>query len=257
MSVETEASGSVLLIDPLELRSSGLRLLLAPWCEAVGLQLLEVSAQAARSVGQRDARLAIVVTGSGRLDSHVRELLTSLRAHQPGIGCIVLSECLFPQDVISVASLGVQACLSMATSPAVFRQALAFILAGGTYFPREALVLGTDRAGGASARLTRLPEGLGAGLTDRQTAVLECLRYGKSNKAIARQLNLQEATVKVHVGQILRKLGASNRTQAALLALCHTTLTANEPAGWPTDAWQAAIVAKPPAQSPTAIVVRS
>ncbi len=46
--------------------------------------------------------------------------------------------------------------------------------------------------------------------------MLELLREGKSNKLIARDLEMCESTVKVHVRQIMRKLGAANRTQAAL-----------------------------------------
>jgi DNA-binding NarL/FixJ family response regulator len=57
-----------------------------------------------------------------------------------------------------------------------------------------------------------------SGLTARQWEVLERLRQGESNKLIGRQLKLRESTVKVHIRQIMRKLGASNRTQAALCA---------------------------------------
>jgi two-component system, NarL family, nitrate/nitrite response regulator NarL len=49
--------------------------------------------------------------------------------------------------------------------------------------------------------------------------VLDFLCQGKSNKEIARDLAIREVTVKVHVGNIMRKLGASNRTQAVRLAL--------------------------------------
>jgi DNA-binding CsgD family transcriptional regulator len=56
------------------------------------------------------------------------------------------------------------------------------------------------------------------GLTTRQQQVLELLRRGESNKLIGRQLNLRESTVKVHLRQIMRKLGVANRTQAALSA---------------------------------------
>jgi DNA-binding NarL/FixJ family response regulator len=55
-------------------------------------------------------------------------------------------------------------------------------------------------------------------LTPRQLEVLGRLREGKPNKLIARDLNMTEATVKVHVRQIMRKLGATNRTQAVLCA---------------------------------------
>jgi len=57
------------------------------------------------------------------------------------------------------------------------------------------------------------------GLTARQQEVLEQLRQGASNKLIGRQLKLRESTVKVHIRHIMRKLGAVNRTQAALSAV--------------------------------------
>lgn len=56
-------------------------------------------------------------------------------------------------------------------------------------------------------------------LTPRQREVLQKLSEGKSNKLIARDLEMTEATVKVHVRQIMRKFGATNRTQAALCAM--------------------------------------
>ena len=58
-------------------------------------------------------------------------------------------------------------------------------------------------------------------LSSREAQILTCLRDGAPNKVIARQLNLSEATVKVHVKAILKKIGACNRTQAALWAARH------------------------------------
>ena len=54
-----------------------------------------------------------------------------------------------------------------------------------------------------------------ASLTQRQAAVAEALRHGKSNKIIAYELNMCENTVKVHIRSILKKLHATNRTEAA------------------------------------------
>lgn len=51
--------------------------------------------------------------------------------------------------------------------------------------------------------------------TDRQLAVCQALRRGKSNKLIAYELNLCESTVKVHIRTIMKKLRATNRTEAA------------------------------------------
>jgi DNA-binding NarL/FixJ family response regulator len=55
-------------------------------------------------------------------------------------------------------------------------------------------------------------------LTARELQVLEGLTQGKSNKEIARDLDIQEPTVKLHMKTLYRKLGAANRTQAALIA---------------------------------------
>jgi len=58
-------------------------------------------------------------------------------------------------------------------------------------------------------------------LSKRQKEILQCLKQGASNKVIARQLQLAEATVKIHVKSLLKKLRLINRTQAAIWALEH------------------------------------
>jgi two-component system, NarL family, nitrate/nitrite response regulator NarL len=62
------------------------------------------------------------------------------------------------------------------------------------------------------------------GLSVRETVILRCLMEGDSNKLIARKFDITditEATVKVHVKAILRKIHAKNRTQAAIWAASH------------------------------------
>lgn len=56
-------------------------------------------------------------------------------------------------------------------------------------------------------------------LSERETEILHCLVAGSSNKMIARELQIAEATVKVHVKALLRKMQVANRTQAAISAL--------------------------------------
>jgi DNA-binding NarL/FixJ family response regulator len=56
-------------------------------------------------------------------------------------------------------------------------------------------------------------------LTERETEVLRLVAQGHSNKEIAQSLVISEKTVKSHVGNILSKLGAASRTQAALIAV--------------------------------------
>ena len=62
------------------------------------------------------------------------------------------------------------------------------------------------------------PNPLAEKLSRRELQVLEGLSKGKSNKEIARDLDLQEPPIKLHVKTLYRKIGAGNRTQAALIA---------------------------------------
>ena len=59
---------------------------------------------------------------------------------------------------------------------------------------------------------------LAAKLTERELQVLSGLTQGKSNKEIARDFDITEPTVKLHMKTLYRKVGAANRTQAALIA---------------------------------------
>lgn len=78
-----------------------------------------------------------------------------------------------------------------------------FMVSGETYMPAE--YFSADPASEAS------------GLSPREVQVLRGIAEGKSNKEIARDHDLQEVTVKLHVKTLSRKLGARNRTHAAML----------------------------------------
>ena len=81
------------------------------------------------------------------------------------------------------------------------------LMARGERFAPMGL-LTSDKAPGAPLAL----------LTAREVTVLRGICEGKSNKEIARDLALQEVTVKLHVKTLSRKLGAKNRTHAAMIA---------------------------------------
>jgi two-component system, NarL family, nitrate/nitrite response regulator NarL len=69
---------------------------------------------------------------------------------------------------------------------------------------------------GARLLLDRAEALDGDGLSGREAEVMDLVATGSSNKVIARQLGLQEKTIKRHMTSILAKLGATNRTEAAL-----------------------------------------
>ncbi len=58
-----------------------------------------------------------------------------------------------------------------------------------------------------------------AEFTQREMEVLNLITHGKTNKEIAKELHIKERTVKFHVGEILIKLGVTDRAQAATMAL--------------------------------------
>ena len=58
-------------------------------------------------------------------------------------------------------------------------------------------------------------------LTPREREILDCLTRGKSNKAIAKELEISIDTVKLHVRDVLTKLNLSSRVEAAVYAVRH------------------------------------
>ena len=74
-------------------------------------------------------------------------------------------------------------------------------------------------SGGVSAARPTADRSLGRDLTRRESEILDCLTAGASNKQIARDLGITEATVKIHMKSLIRKIGVRNRTQAALWAI--------------------------------------
>jgi NarL family two-component system response regulator LiaR len=77
------------------------------------------------------------------------------------------------------------------------------------------------------AQAARQPMRIGDDLTPREREVLALLTAGKTNKEIAQNLTLSHGTVRLHVSNILSKLGVSNRTEAAILALQHNLVSPN------------------------------
>lgn len=99
-----------------------------------------------------------------------------------------------------------------------FVKTLDLILAGERVFPAKFISMLLKGAETSRPNLSLRQAG-GASLSERETQILQCLIIGESNKAIANRLNVTEATIKVHLKSILRKIQVRNRTQAAIWAL--------------------------------------
>ena len=86
--------------------------------------------------------------------------------------------------------------------------AVRFMVAGETFVPVKFMTEKVEEAENPLAN----------GLSSRELDVLSAICRGLANKEIARELDLQEVTIKLHVKTLTRKLGAKNRTQAAMMA---------------------------------------
>ena len=113
--------------------------------------------------------------------------------------------------------LGIDAYLESTTSQVGFRQSLDLVMSGERIFPsrlKDAIKRPQDRNGS-----DRSSSPSSSSLSAREIEILRHLSSGRANKVIANDLQITEATVKVHVKGILRKIGATNRTQAAIWAI--------------------------------------
>ena len=98
----------------------------------------------------------------------------------------------------------------------VLLKSLELVVLGETFLLPGVLPLVRDP--GESAAAAAPAPNKGATLSAQEKCVLRCLAEGHSNKVIANKIDIAVATVKVHVNSIFRKIGTSNRTQAAIWA---------------------------------------
>jgi DNA-binding NarL/FixJ family response regulator len=205
---------NILLIDDHALFREGLKFLLRSLDAALEIDEASDCAEALRHTAARSYDLVLLdfkMPGLAGLDA-----LAALRDAIPGAPLVVLSGEDNPGVVRAAIERGAMGFIPKSSTPEVLIQALRLVLARGVYLPPA--VLDSARApalaeSGAVAGDRVLP-----GLTPRQMDVLRCVIQGKSNKIIARELDVSEGTVKAHLSSVLRALDVRNRTEAVYAA---------------------------------------
>ena len=157
-----------------------------------------------------DAALIIISTRHGADLPGDYDGINRLAAAAPGARMILLSDSAEVSDFCQSLSRGARGHLPTNVGLDVGMEAVRLVLAGGIYVPADSFVNGPSPTAGAVN-----DGGKEKSLTSRQTAVVDALRKGKPNKQIAYELNMSESTVKVHIHNIMKKLGAKNRTEVA------------------------------------------
>lgn len=135
----------------------------------------------------------------------------------PGTPLVVLTESLSTRHLAACLEAGANGYLIKDISCDALLQSLRLVMLGEKVFPTH---LATQLVNGTVSTLpTPTHNRNNHGLSEREMQIIQCLVQGESNKMIANRLNIAEATVKVHMKTLLRKINAANRTQAAIWAL--------------------------------------
>jgi two-component system nitrate/nitrite response regulator NarL len=154
------------------------------------------------------------------IDLHMKPMngIDTLRALKAGGvrgRCIILTVSDDERDVLEAMRAGADGYLLKDMEPEELTLQLQHAAAG-------AVVLGSSVAGLLAQALAAPPAAPEAvDFTDREREILALLAAGRSNKEIARVLGISDATVKVHIKHVLRKLNLKSRLEAAVWALQH------------------------------------
>jgi DNA-binding NarL/FixJ family response regulator len=138
-----------------------------------------------------------------------------LKVRAPRSRVIVLTSFLEDDRLLPALEAGAAGYLLKNSQPAELARAVRAAHAG------EAIIDPTVAARLVHALSERPPTPSLDDLTARERDVLVLIAQGRSNKRIALELGISEKTVKTHVGHVLAKLGVTDRTQAAVLAVQH------------------------------------
>jgi two-component system, NarL family, nitrate/nitrite response regulator NarL len=152
---------------------------------------------------------------ANELTNDLAVLMTITRDY-PEIAVVVLSGCASSSEMSAVIAAGAQGYLPAEISAEALQMSLQLILLGESILPLSKV---QSSPGHSVEEKGCEPDKLRSPLSGREAQILKCLETGLPNKVIARDLEMAEATVKVHIKAILRKIQVENRTQAAVWSM--------------------------------------
>jgi len=153
----------------------------------------------------------------GNSSVHVLDGLQLVIATAPGASVAIFSGTEDPVIVRAALKLGLKGYIPKTTSGRSLISALNFILDGGVYVP--SVIMNEVNALQENKDSQPAEESALSQLTVRELAALKSLTLGFTNKEIGREMGLQDVTVKMHLRNAYRKIGASNRIEAVRIAL--------------------------------------
>lgn len=190
----------VLLIDDHRLFTAGMRCLLHGLDNALSMDEENTCEDALNRL--KTAHYDLLLLDLNLPGIQFMGALDSLRAAAPDTAIVVITAEDDPRIVRDAIEHGALGFIPKSSTPDLLIHALKVVLAKGIYLPVTVLELVRQHSAPLPA------------LTARQMQVLRGVIAGQSNKAIAKSLNLSDATVKAHLTLTFRTLGVSSRTEA-------------------------------------------
>jgi DNA-binding NarL/FixJ family response regulator len=184
-------------------------------------EIVEASsaAEALEKMSSTGADIALVDVRMPDLDG--LDLLHDMRERWPNVPVIMLTSFDHAHYVRRALAEGAAGYMLKDATPEDLEQAIKVALSGGgnVLSPKVIQNLFESVDAGAPVENGDTHHRPTSALTQRETDILALLSEGKSNRDISRALFLSEKTVKAHLAAIFRKLGVTNRTQAAMAAV--------------------------------------
>jgi DNA-binding NarL/FixJ family response regulator len=177
------------------------------------------AAEAMEAMSSTGADIALVDVRMPDADG--LELLHDMRERWPNVPVIMLTSFDHAHYVRRALAEGAAGYMLKDATPEDLEQAIKVALSGGGNVLSPKVIQNLFEAvdGGATFENGDPHHRPTSSLTQRETDILALLSEGKSNRDISRALFLSEKTVKAHLAAIFRKLGVTNRTQAAMAAV--------------------------------------
>ncbi len=185
-----------------------------------------------RLVGRRRGQPSLVILAANQLSNHTPDTVRQIKERHPAARVVLLADHFDLETVTQGRESGVDGFCLTGSSPDVLITSLELVMLGEVMLPGSLVRSILDNKPLSprpepARKVLAAPESPDPGvrsLSAREAEILGCLMDGTSNKMIARRLHVTEATVKVHIKAILRKIGVANRTQAAIWATEHLPL---------------------------------
>jgi two-component system, NarL family, response regulator LiaR len=200
----------IVLVEDHALTREGMKTALAEAFDVVGEAADGIAGE--ELIAHVQPEVAVIDLGLPGMDGI--ELTRAARAMQPGIHVVIMTMVDVEDEVLAALAAGADAYCLKSSPIQTLVDAVRIASEGGAYFdPRIAHVVLARFSGNQQPSAAHSP------LTPREVDVLRLIADGRANTEIAGDLNIGLGTVKGHIRDILEKLSAADRTQAAVVAL--------------------------------------